>query len=161
MPVQKPGNSKQNYRTPPAFLNAVRARLGIKNFTCDFAADRVNTVCPVYWSKQDDSLSKASWEWVDRINLGWGWLNPEYIHIAPWAERCADVGAWAYIALLVPAGVGSNWFRDYVDGQARVLLLNGRLDFIPGAPYPKDCILCLYGPDIEPGYDVWNWRADA
>jgi hypothetical protein len=42
-----------------------------------------------------------------------------------------------------------------------VLLLNGRLAFMPDKPawlYPKDCILCLYGPFVEPGYEVWNWR---
>ena len=60
------------------------------------------------------------------------------------------------MAFLVPAAVGSNWFRDYVDGKALVLLLNGRLSFDGAGPYPKDCILCLYG--IEPGYEVWSWR---
>ena len=24
--------------------------------------------------------------------------------------------------------------------------------------YPKDCILCLYGPTIRPGYEVWRWK---
>jgi hypothetical protein len=39
------------------------------------------------------------------------------------------------------------------------LLLNGRLTFDGcAAPYPKDCILALYGPEIAPGYEVWNWR---
>ncbi len=67
----------------------------------------------------------------------------------------------ARIAFLVPAGVGSNWYRDFVHNKARVLALNGRLAFIEGKPkllYPKDCILCLYGPDFAPGFDVWSWK---
>jgi hypothetical protein len=62
------------------------------------------------------------------------------------------------IALLVPASVGSNWYRDYVDRYAYVLFLNGRIDFIPGEPYPKDCMLVLYGYSNKPGNRVWTWR---
>jgi len=61
----------------------------------------------------------------------------------------------------VPAAVGSNWYRDYVHKKCLVLALNGRLAFITGKPkllYPKDCILCLYGPDFAPGFDVWSWK---
>jgi hypothetical protein len=26
--------------------------------------------------------------------------------------------------------------------------------------YPKDCVLCLFSPYIQPGYEVWNWRKE-
>jgi hypothetical protein len=36
----------------------------------------------------------------------------------------------ARTAMLVPAGVGANWWRDHVHNKAHVLLLNGRIMFV-------------------------------
>ena len=163
MPEQKPHRSKQDYSTPDNFIQAVKRRLGVKEFAFDFAADAENSKAgQKYWGELTDSLSEPPEVWFHKCYLGWGWLNPPYTDIESWAIRCMETAAFGgSIALLVPAGVGSNWFRDYVDGIAQVLLLNGRLAFMPDKPtwlYSKDCILCLYSPTIEPGYEVWNWR---
>lgn len=158
-PKQKPWRSKQNFGTPENFIRAVKARLGITEFMHDFAADATNTKAVRFFDEARDALSVPWWE--EYTLGGWGWLNPPFAKIGPWASRCARASG-AQIAFLVPAGVGSNWFRDDVDGKALVLMLNGRLAFMPDKPnwlYPKDCILCLYGPAIQPGYEVWNWRA--
>jgi hypothetical protein len=96
---------------------------------------------------------------------GFGWLNPPFADICPWAKRCLETAAaGGQIAFLVPAAVGSNWFRDYCDpkttGMTHVLFLNGRLAFMPDKPkwlYPKDCMLVLYGYGYQ-SYEVWNWR---
>lgn len=160
-PQQKPGLSKQNYGTPENFIRAVKTRLGILSFGHDFAADSGNAKAPYFFTEENDALSYPHWETYLSLD-GWGWLNPPFARIEPWAARCAETkAAGGQIALLVPAGVGANWFRDYVDGKARVLLLNGRLAFDLDHPtwlYPKDCILCLYSRHVEPGYEVWNWR---
>lgn len=182
MPQQKPGRSKQDYSTPADFITAAKRRLGVAEFAFDFAADTRNTKAPRFWSKADDSLSKSAEEWASQCRHSWGFLNPEFADIDPWSQRCWQTkqlgGA---IALLVPAGVGANWFRDFVHGKAQVLFLNGRLCFIedwattidpatlkPGkgparfftSPplYPKDCLLCLYAPELAPGYKFWSWR---
>ena len=162
-PKQKPFRSKQNYGTPENFLEATRRRLGIVGFAFDYAADRENAKAPLFWCEADDSLSFTGSEWASRILPNeWGWLNPPFTTIGPWAQRCREMkAAGGQIAFLVPAGIGANWFRDHVDGHALVLLLNGRLAFMPDKPtwlYPKDCILCLYSPRIESGYEVWDWR---
>lgn len=182
MPVQKPHRSKQDYVTPPEFISAVHHLLTIEDFTFDFAADPQNAKAPNYWAEREDSLSKSALQWNAELKLaqyGWGWLNPPFTNIGAWAAKCAAASAQrsqTHIAMLVPAGVGSNWFRDYVAGKAEVLFLNGRLCFIPewrytvdpsprnttgafyqSVPlYPKDCILCLYGH--APGYKVWTWK---
>jgi len=154
MPVQKPGRSKQNYQTPVEFIEAVMDRLGITSFGYDLAAEEGNQQCLWFLDEDTDALSV---NWDDLLLPGeWAWLNPPFAQIAPWAKKCAESDI--NIAFLVPAAVGANWFRDYVDGTARVLLLNGRLSFDGKAPYPKDCVLCLYGPMIEPGYEVWSWQ---
>jgi phage N-6-adenine-methyltransferase len=159
-PEQKPGRSKQDYATPDAFIRAVKARLGIIDFMHDFAADVTNAKAVNYFDEARDALRVSQWE--AHCGSGWGWLNPPFASIGPWAKRCLQTKeAGGQIALLVPAGVGANWFRDYVDGHALVLLLNGRLAFMPDKPnwlYPKDCILALYSMSIPAGYEVWNWR---
>lgn len=152
MPEQKPGRSKQDYETPDEFIVAVKSLLGIghEGFSIDLACDENNKKAWRFWA--GDSLEKP-WTTMS-CGSGWAWLNPPFSHIEPWARKCAESGI--KFAFLAPAAVGSNWFRDWVDGKALVLLLNGRLSFDGIAPYPKDCILCLYG--VEPGYKVWDWR---
>ena len=159
-PVQRPGRSQQIRATPASLIEAVKRRLIVDQFSFDLAADASNTQATCYLDEQADAID-ARWDWPFLIGKGWGWLNPPFAHLEPWTRRCQDAAArGAHIALLVPAAVGSNWFRDHVDGHAFVLFLNGRLAFLPEKPtwlYPKDCLLALYG--LAPGYEVWNWRA--
>ena len=162
-PAQVPGRSKQDYATPDNFILAVKRLLLIERFSHDFAASGENKKAPTFFDKEMDALSVPRWELTLReCGAMWGWLNPPFAHIAPWAKRCKETAeAGGHIALLVPAGIGANWYRDYVDGHARVLALNGRLAFMVDKPkwlYPKDCILCLFGPTVTPGFEVWTWR---
>lgn len=165
-PRQKPHRSRQDYSTPDNFIKAVKQRLGIKEFAFDFAADPTNCKARDWWGIEDDALSQSPHEWAFRCGRGrWGFLNPEFAHIDPWARACYMTKQLrGQVAFLVPAAVGANWFRDWVHGKALVLALNGRLAFMPDKPkwlYPKDTMLCLYSPDIEPGFDIWEWRKKA
>ena len=178
MPQQTPGVSKQNYRTPKAFVRAVKQRFKINRFSHDFAADSENTLAKTYFDEEMNAFGFSHWE--DFCRDGWGWLNPPFANIGDWAARCVQTSdAGGNVLLLVPAGVGANWFRDYVHEKAQVLFLNDRLCFIEdwamtidpasvkrGNPqfysspplYPKDCLLAVYGPNVTPGYRVWNWK---
>ena len=179
MPKQKPGRSETVVRTPVEFLTAVKTLLGIDEFVVDLAACADNAVASTYFTKEEDALAQNWFAFGDIDEFGdqWCWLNPPYDDITPWAERCArQVSTFgkcgASVAMLVPASVGSNWWRDYVHGFARVYFLNGRISFLDKhgnsivspktgkpTPYPKDLALLLYGN--EPGYDVWEWRKQA
>lgn len=179
MPAQRPHQSVQNRRTPEAFLAAVKHKLGITAFVIDLAADEENSVADLWYDQAQDAL-KQPW----KVGDGWNWLNPEFGEIRPWVEK-----AWresllgAHTAVLIPAAVGSDWWRFWVDRKAHVLLLNGRLCFIhdwattidpatlkegKGPPrcysspplYPKDCCLLLYSQGLSLSYDVWNWRKE-
>lgn len=136
------------YRTPDDFREAVSARFGMP--VVDLACSPGNQFgrLGVYWH----SLAQDWNQYADLL-----WLNPPYNNIRPWAEKCAESNA--NILLLVPASVGSNWFRDYVFARARVYLLNGRMSFDGKHPYPKDLILCHYGD--KPGFEVWSWKKQA
>jgi hypothetical protein len=162
-PRQKPHRSKQDYATPKVFLDPVKAYLGLTGFgfAFDFAADQTNAVANRWWGVEVDSLSMPRWEL--QIPKGqWGWLNPPFANIGPWAKRCLETReAGGQIAFLVPASVGSNWFRDYINDKAFWLALNGRIPFMPDKPkwlYPKDCMLVLFSQKFKPGYEVWTWR---
>lgn len=164
MPRQQPHRSKQDYSTPADFIQAAKLKLGIPYFTFDFAADRSNAKANLWWGLQDDSLSQPADAWRAHCGDGTAWLNPPFSDIDPWAHRCwqtKELGG--RVAFLTPASVGANWFKRYVHGKALVLFLNGRLAFIEGKPdelYPKDCILCLYSPDLAPGYKIWTWKRE-
>lgn len=161
MPKQQPQTSKQNYRTPLCLLNPIKTLLGIEAFKHDFAADRLNAKARTYFDEQHDALKTRHWQ--DFVIGGWGWLNPPYKDITPWARRCRETqDAGGSIAFLVPASVGANWYRDYIHRKSFVLALNGRIPFIPEKPtwlYPKDCMLVLFSPQFDPDFDVWTWRA--
>lgn len=124
---------------------------------------------PVYEKNPDtdmvaiDALSQ-DWHsvWVKGKNL---WLNPEFADIAPWASKYRETSEQgASGLLLVPAAVGSNWFRDHVFGAcADVYLLNGRVPFkgenSPG--YNKDCMIVHYHERFhgwERKFVIWNWK---
>lgn len=160
MPAQKPGRSKQDYQTPPAFLAAIKHRLHIDAFAIDLAASKENAVADVFYTEEDDSLNPhLKWDWYGC----WGWLNPPFGHLEPWVAKAAsEAKKGAHIAMLVPAAVGSNWWKTYVDETAHVLFLNGRLTFVGAkGPYPKDCALLLYTPYCFGGYEVWKWKSQV
>lgn len=160
MPRQKPGQSKQDYRTPVEFLDAVRRRFNVDAFAVDLAADDDNHVAPVYYTAAEDALKPAN-GWTTKHG-GLAWCNPPYWKIGPWvAKAWAESRRGARVLVLIPAAVGSNYWRDFVHGKAFVLLLNGRITFVGcDTGYPKDCVLLVYGPDVAPGYDVWTWPAE-
>lgn len=157
-PKQKPGKSKQDYQTPPEFLAAVRHLLGIDDFCIDLAASADNAVCGAYITEEQNALDPERY-WSTTA-AGWAWLNPPYANISHWVEKAwTESRRGTQLAMLLPASVGANWWRDHVDGKAYVLMLNGRLTFVgETTPYPKDCALLLYAPFLRGGGYVWDWR---
>lgn len=153
-PKQKPGRSKQNYSTPTEFLREVHAKLGIDEFTIDLAASAENTVATKFYDEATNSLDQ-DWEGIGK----WGWCNPPYGHILPWVRKAYL--SRSYIAMLLPASVGANWWKEFVHYKAEVYFLNGRLAFMRDKPnwlYPKDCALVLYSPEDEFCYEIWSWK---
>ncbi len=151
-PTIRRGRSNQDVGTDPLFMDAVVRRFGEIDF--DLAASKENAKSSLFYTKQDDSLTK-NWNQI-RGSL---WLNPPFDNIGPWAKKCLDSSCYeSNILLLVPASVGSNWFRDYVWNRSYVMFLNGRLTFEGQTqPYPKDCLLAYYGSGIA-GSEIWNWK---
>lgn len=166
MPKQKPGRSKQDYTTPPELINAVKGRLRIDDFSIDLAASEDNTICESFYSAEDNSLAdEHTW---NPVPGEWAWLNPPFSHIYPWVEKAViEARSGAHIVMLLPAGVGSDWWREQVQDNCFVSFLNGRLTFGGVQPnpktgkvdaYPKDCVLLFFTPWGFKGSEVWDWR---
>ena len=150
------GQSRQDYGTPAAFIQAVEKRFG--PITFDLAASEENRKSPFFFGEIRNSLDQP-WHRIHG-NL---WLNPPFSNITPWAKKCAEESAkGARILFLVPSSTGANWFRDYVWGRADIYFLNGRLTFEGCTdPYPKDCLLAHYtGLDRTPDFRIWEWKKD-
>lgn len=148
------GASFQAYRTPPEFLTAVCKRFDIDQWAWDLAAD-ANAVSPNYYDEKQNSLVQ---DW--NFSGGVGWLNPPFNDITPWVRKAyLSTRLTNRVAMLIPASVGSNWWRDWVHKKCHVVLLNGRLTFVGQTqPYPRDCALLLYGEwGLGESYDVWRW----
>lgn len=154
MPKQKPGHSEQVVCTPKDFLAALKGKLGIEQFTIDLAADEYNTVAQTFYGEEDDSLVQ---EWA---KPGWCYCNPPYADIEPWvAKGWIESQSGANIAMLLPASVGSNWWKTYVHNKGYVLLASPRLTFVGHtSPYPKDLVVVLYTSFGAKGYETWAWK---
>ena len=154
MPVQKPGKSKQDYQTPVNFMHAVAREFGAPYI--DLAASRGNAQAPVFLTEQDDSLSS---NWHDASQGKLAWINPPFAQLAPWVQKCVEESQrGCRILLLVPAGIGTIWFRKYAK-KATVYALAPRLTFVgETAPYPKDLMLCHFRPGFDGGFGTWQWK---
>jgi phage N-6-adenine-methyltransferase len=162
MPAQKPATSEQVVCTPPEFLAAVKNRLNISKFAWDLAASEDNTVTDIGYYDEDADALKQNWKIRIEGNhtaVNWAWCNPPYSNLEPWVEK-----AWreslegAHVAMLVPASVGSNWWRDWVRNKAYITYLNNRIKFVGHKHmYPKDLALLLYAPFLDGGSCLWRW----
>lgn len=130
MPQQKPGKSKQDYGTPAALKIAVEHRFG--PIVCDLAATAENALCQAgFYTPEMDSLKQS---WARDFPTGLLWLNRPFANIDPWAEKCAaeSEDRHGLITFLVPASIGSNWFRKHVENKSVMMGLSPRLTPRPG-----------------------------
>ena len=144
------GNSETVVGTPRSFVTACELRYGPIVF--DLAASAHNHKRGRFFSKEDNSLIQG---WSEALAGHIGWLNPPYDKIAPWARK-ADFEArlGARVLMLVPASVGSNWYRDYIHDRYLVVFINGRIRFVGHkSGYPKDLMLIGFG--MKPGFEIW------
>lgn len=147
------GASRQDWGTPPEFLAAVEARFGVIDF--DLAASHQNSVADRFFSEQENSLVQ---DWT-LPHVGIAWCNPPFADIRPWAAKCESVrNLPRWTLLLVPASMGSLWWRDHVIGKCQADGIP-RIKFVGASEmYPKDLACLCYGFGVA-GHGFWDWRA--
>lgn len=169
--VSLSSRSKQDSATPADFIRAVENCFGKLSF--DLAASFYNTKHPSYFAKEGSCDPSALG--FDSLKQDWAalshlvapntilFLNPEFKIATPWVKKCHETTPnlvnGVKIGLLIPASVGSNWYRDFVWQKSFTNYLNGRLTFEEDEhPYPKDLMFCLFGANLVNGVGIWEWR---
>lgn len=104
------------------------------HFTLDVCALPENAKCSVYYTPQQDGLSKP---WNGVI-----WCNPPYGKgVGEWVRKAlfASIGG-ATVVMLLPARTDTRWFHEYIYGKAEIRFIKGRLKFggsKNSAPFPS------------------------
>jgi hypothetical protein len=89
------------------------------------------------------------------------WLNCEFGNIANWRKKCAsEASRGANILLLIPYGTTTAFIKNVL-GVADVYMLVGRLQFIPGESFPKDCVVAHYHPGATGDILFWDWKKNV
>lgn len=118
-------------------------------FTVDLAAHEVNAKHARYFSPADDALALS---WAGET----GWLNPPYGRGLPtWLTKARRSAIFerAIIVQLIPANVGSRWWRELVLGQSQDA---GRL--LSSAFVPETGVLWLRWEGLITGIHYWPSR---
>lgn len=120
------------HSTPQDLFDNLNKEFG---FTLDVCATNLNAKCLTYFTREDDGLSR-----------GWGvetcWMNPPYgREIGKWVEKAYRASLHgATVVCLLPARTDTRWWHDFVNDNAEVRFIRGRLRFgnaKNSAPFPS------------------------
>ena len=122
-----------NWMTPPHIIEELENEFG-----------ELYDPCPKNYDFSFDGL-KITWS-KDKVCF----VNPPYSQIKEWVKKCYD--EWkkgSTIVLLIPARTCTRYFHDYINDNAEIRFIKGRLKFIhpdgrneKPAPFPS--ILCIF-----------------
>jgi phage N-6-adenine-methyltransferase len=151
--------SRQDFATPWEFIRAVEKHFG--KLDIDLAAHERNAKCARWFGPGGEEPDSLAVRWADYRGKRL-WLNPIYKEIPVWAAKCVvEAQSGADVKFLVPASVGSNWFRDVVAPHSTVYYLNARIKFVGAKDvYPKDLLLAHFYRGARSKALIWNWVQD-
>jgi len=99
----------------------------IYNFELDAAATKENTLCPNFYTIEDDSLTK-NWNFYKTV-----WCNPPYgRQIGKFIEKgyYHSLGvSGSDVCFLIPARTDTKWWHNYCV-KGTVYFIKGRLKFV-------------------------------
>ena len=121
------------WATPQAFFDELNAEF---HFDLDPCATHENAKCPIYFTEEEDGLSK-DWQGY-RV-----FCNPPYGRaIGAWVKKCYEESLKpnTLVVMLIPARTDTSYFHDYIYHKAELRFIRGRLRFneaSQGAPFPS------------------------
>ncbi len=153
-------DSIQDRGTPQELVDQIAKQFGVE-FSLDLAATDFNRKAMYFIGEKENSLV-CDWKSMteaasDNLKHGCAWLNPPFKAVGPWMEKCCYESArGAKIISLTLSSLGSNWYRDHVEGQALSLILRERVTF-EGCkdPFPKELMITLWGFGLS-GLGFWS-----
>ena len=122
-----------NWATPQDFFDNLNEEF---HFTLDPCANEENHKCDLFYTKEQDGLTK---DWGGHVVF----CNP------PYGKEIADWVRYSYeqsqkpnttVVMLIPARTDTRYFHDYIYGKAEIRFIKGRLKFgdaTTGAPFPS------------------------
>lgn len=92
-PRQKPGNSNQDYQTPPELLRAIERDFSVDEWSLDLAANNETVISQAGFAlgaRVAAPFYGPGGLFEDALTVDWKtpgdlWLNPPFAHIDPWA----------------------------------------------------------------------------
>ena len=122
-----------NWATPQDFFDNLNEEF---HFTLDPCANEKNHKCDLFYTKEQDGLTK---DWGGHVVF----CNP------PYGKEIADWVRYSYeqsqkpnttVVMLIPARTDTRYFHDYIYGKAEIRFIKGRLKFgdaTTAAPFPS------------------------
>lgn len=122
-----------NWATPKDFFDNLNEEF---HFTLDPCANEENHKCDLFYTKEQDGLTK---DWGGHVVF----CNP------PYGKEIADWVRYSYeqsqkpnttVVMLIPARTDTRYFHDYIYGKAEIRFIKGRLKFgdaTNAAPFPS------------------------
>jgi phage N-6-adenine-methyltransferase len=108
------------YSTPVALFAPLAAEFSLQRDVC---ASQANAKLRIFWTKDDDALSK---EWTDNC-----WMNPPFNReLSKWVRK-AHAEAKKHdntIVCLIPVRSNTKWWRETIV-DAEVRFINGEVNF--------------------------------
>lgn len=165
--------SIQDYITPPELVQFLERRFGV-DLMLDLAASAENTRCKDFITQaEDESFPIGGIDWglrIQQVELDFhvpkgcmaSWLNPPFKKAAPFMARAAQEGrAGNRIIALTLTSLATDWYQDWVEPNALILILKERVTFV-GQPtaYPKELMVSLFGFGMR-GLGRLSWKAEA
>jgi site-specific DNA-methyltransferase (adenine-specific) len=163
---------REDWGTPPDLF----AKLSTAHdFVIDLCASAENALCDNYIDERIDLMSPMGAELVEMVAEGCGstlgpsyaWINPPYqgggktgLFVARAAELCLE-NCLGLVAL-IPASVGSRWWRECVDPFFDFVIFPPRLTYA-GAPATAqfDSAICVMHPLDKVGPDPVHFELGA
>lgn len=121
------------WSTPQALFDELDKEF---HFDLDPCADDENHKCSVYFTKEQNGLTK---DWSGyRV-----FCNPPYgREIGLWVKKCFEHGCVnnGLAVMLIPARTDTKWFHNYIYKKAEIRFIKGRIKFggqKNNAPFPS------------------------
>lgn len=126
-----------NWATPQDFFDNLNEEF---HFTLDPCANEENHKCDLFFTKEQDGLTK---DWGEHVVF----CNPPYgKEIANWVRYSYEQSQKSNttVVMLIPARTDTRYFHDYIYGKAEIRFIKGRLKFgdaTTAAPFPSMVVI--------------------
>ncbi len=131
--------------TPQSLFDALNEEFA---FDLDPCASRANHKCELYWTREDDGLSK-NWAWLTAfVNPPYGREIEEWVYKA-WMESRRN----ATVVCLLPARTDTGWWHRYCMRSSEIRFVEGRVQFVGSdhlghnAPFPSAIV--VFRPECQ------------